>query len=237
MLWLWNGRISSATAVLLVLVRIEDAAPARDGGLQGQRAHRLRPHLESSYAEVEQQVRKLQQRTSINGSTLEAPSPYGLSLCFDETGSPLRIWCSVGCPSRFYTVHGTGETMTASTCGGASFNTCLIVREGSTNSSCALLNCAGMFSREATLHLVDASAIAGAKLMLSRCISCAGPTGHNDQFCGDQSKVTWHSETDKTYHIQVTGWDSGWSLPCCGTFTLQVGGTDEKLIEMDMPSR
>jgi hypothetical protein len=72
--------------------------------------------------------------------------PFGLSFCPDEYNS---VSCNVGCRSKFYTVVGTGENMTASTCGGGdNWGTRLIVREGSTNSSCLSLTCAGTYLRK-----------------------------------------------------------------------------------------
>jgi hypothetical protein len=97
-------------------------------------------------------ARKLE--TSILGDTTNAPRPYGLPLCIDEHthNSPpfehYSSWCSIGCESRFYTIQGTGETMTASTCGMAagSFvleDTRLIVREGPAGAPCLELKCVG----------------------------------------------------------------------------------------------
>jgi hypothetical protein len=87
--------------------------------------------------------RKLLETTSVNGSTVGAPRPYGLPLCFDADGDSA---CSIGCPSKFYTVKGTGESMTASLCGGniiTNYWGRLIVRAGSTTSSCLDMLCIG----------------------------------------------------------------------------------------------
>jgi hypothetical protein len=55
--------------------------------------------------------------------------------------------CSVHCLSKFYTVTGTGGEMIASTCGGiTNYPARLVVREGSTDSSCPDLLCIGTFS-------------------------------------------------------------------------------------------
>jgi hypothetical protein len=77
---------------------------------------------------------------SDSGTTAAAPLAYGLPLCIDERN---RYYCSVGCPSKFYTVQGMGVEMTASTCGGSGYNNRLIVREGPTTTSCLALTCVG----------------------------------------------------------------------------------------------
>jgi hypothetical protein len=43
------------------------------------------------------------------------------------------------------------------------------------------------------------------------------------------STISWNSEADKTYHIQVTGGGIRW----LGKFRLVVTGTEEELIERD----
>jgi hypothetical protein len=85
-------------------------------------------------------ARRLQQTLNANGTTEGADRPYGLPFCTDERG---RQYCSVGCPSKFYTVVGTGGNMTASTCEGVLWDTRLTVREGSTRSRCSALTCIG----------------------------------------------------------------------------------------------
>jgi hypothetical protein len=80
--------------------------------------------------------------TSVAGTTRDAARPYGLPLCLDEYSDES---CSIGCPSLFYTVSGTGENMTASTCDGADWNARLIVREGPTTSACPDLLCLSTF--------------------------------------------------------------------------------------------
>jgi hypothetical protein len=81
---------------------------------------------------------------SSNGTTQDAALPYGLPTCLGD-GPPFFNWCNVGCRSKFYKVVGTGESMTASTCGGADFDTKLIVREGSAATPCSELTCAGAY--------------------------------------------------------------------------------------------
>jgi hypothetical protein len=74
-----------------------------------------------------------------DGTTVGAARAYGLPLCLDERN---RLWCSNGCASKFYTVNGTGQTITASTCSGSpDWDTRLIVREG--DSQCSDLRCVG----------------------------------------------------------------------------------------------
>jgi hypothetical protein len=80
--------------------------------------------------------------TSVAGTTRDAARPYGLALCLDEYSDES---CSIGCPSLFYTVNGTGKNMTASTCDGADWNARLIVREGPTTSACPDLLCLRTF--------------------------------------------------------------------------------------------
>jgi hypothetical protein len=82
--------------------------------------------------------------TSVNGTTRDAARPYGLPLCLDEYSDES---CSIGCPSLFYTVNGTGENMTASTCDGTDWNARLIVREGPMTSACPDLICLRTFRR------------------------------------------------------------------------------------------
>jgi hypothetical protein len=87
--------------------------------------------------------RRLQQTltaSATNSTAGAALLPDGLRFCTDEFGFQN---CNIACPSKFYTVAGTGNNMTASTCGGADWDTLLYVRAGSTNSSCSELTCAG----------------------------------------------------------------------------------------------
>jgi hypothetical protein len=74
------------------------------------------------------------------GDTTGAAAPYGLSFCADDSGATT---CSVGCPSKFYTVVGTGGSMTASTCEGSDRGLRLIVRQGLTTGPCSALTCVG----------------------------------------------------------------------------------------------
>jgi hypothetical protein len=85
--------------------------------------------------------RRRLETASDSGDTTGAALPYGLPFCTSEYG---YTSCNIGCPSKFYTVAGTGGDMTASTCGGATWDTLLYVRAGSTNLSCSELTCVGM---------------------------------------------------------------------------------------------
>jgi hypothetical protein len=88
------------------------------------------------------QDRNLQITNSDSSTTVGKPRPYGLSLCTDEHN---RNWCSNGCSSQFYKVPGTGDLMTASTtCGGANWNTRIIVREGDPTEPCSAHRCVGV---------------------------------------------------------------------------------------------
>lgn len=58
-------------------------------------------------------------------------------------------------------------------------------------------------------------------------------TENVDDSCGLQSIVTWSSTAGATYHIQVTGYQSGNT----GTFTLTVDGTSETLVEYTNPRK
>jgi hypothetical protein len=84
--------------------------------------------------------------SSITGTTIDAPVPYGLPLCVDEDrGYPS---CAVGCPSRFFEVKGTGGGMMASaTATGNEWGeeVRLIVRGGPAGSACSELTCVGMY--------------------------------------------------------------------------------------------
>jgi hypothetical protein len=86
--------------------------------------------------------RRLQVALNATGDTTDAALAYGLPFCTSEYGLTL---CNIGCPSKFYTVDGTGGDMTASLCGGPARDTVLVVRQGSTNSSCSELTCVGMY--------------------------------------------------------------------------------------------
>ena len=71
---------------------------------------------------------------SVSGSTDGAPFPTSNPVCGES-------FCANGCPSRTYTVVGTGERMVASTCSSATvFDTQIYVYEGT---ECGALTCLG----------------------------------------------------------------------------------------------
>jgi hypothetical protein len=122
--------------------------------------------------------------------------------------------------------------MTASTCGAVSFDTRLIVREGSTNSSCSALTCAGAYlvSSVSLDYVMHSHFVANVD-------SCSMPaTGSNDDAgCGGGSSVTWNSLLNATYHIQVTGSDQS----VAGDYFLQVDGVrpGQTLVESVSPGK
>lgn len=72
--------------------------------------------------------------TSATGTTVGAPSPSGNPACGGT--------CENGCPAKWFSVVGTGATITASTCNFAtsgSYNSRLVVFSG----ACSSLTCVG----------------------------------------------------------------------------------------------
>jgi hypothetical protein len=77
-----------------------------------------------------------QRRLAVFASTDGAPSPNGNPTCGK---------CDNGCPSKTYTVPGSGGRMVASTCSYIGYDTRIVVYQGT---SCASLTCIGEFRRE-----------------------------------------------------------------------------------------
>jgi hypothetical protein len=170
---------------------------------------------------------------SDSGDTTGAALPYGLPFCTSELG---YTYCNIGCPSKFYAVDGTGGDMTASTCGGADWDTLLVVRQGSTNSTCSELTCVGMYLTKPPL--LKATCCTPHFLANDCCCFPASTTASNDDGCGvfaGPSSVTWSSTEGVTYHIQVTGFDPSQ----LGTYALQVSGAGlgQTLVEMESPGK
>jgi hypothetical protein len=116
-------------------------ARSDDGGREGEPG--LQAGIPIRRSKDPEEGRWLQRTVSDSGNTTTgAAPPYGLSFCTTERNVEN---CNVGCPSKFYTVVGTGGNMTASTCGGATWDTILYVRAGSTSSPCSKLTCTGMY--------------------------------------------------------------------------------------------
>jgi hypothetical protein len=76
-----------------------------------------------------------QRRLAVFASTDGAPSP---------NANPTCGRCANGCPSKTYTVPGSGGPMVASTCSYVGYDTRIAVYQGS---SCASLTCLGEFCR------------------------------------------------------------------------------------------
>jgi hypothetical protein len=77
------------------------------------------------------------QSASVSGDTTGAPLTQGMP------ASCALSLCANNCPGLFYRVVGSGLSMTASTCGTASFNQRLYVWDGDTNQRCQFFTCAG----------------------------------------------------------------------------------------------
>jgi hypothetical protein len=227
----------SRPAALLLLLLFSSSLPGRrpwaaaDGGvvLHGPEPREGGTDLQAGIWSGE--GRRLQQTLSATNSTAGAALPYGLRFCADERGVE---YCQIGCPSKFYTVAGTGGNMTASLCGGADWDTLLVVRQGSTNSSCSELTCVGMYLIKPPF--LEATCFTPHFLSNTCCCFPFSTTASNDDGCGLlQSSVTWKSQVGVTYHIQVTG-----ANPLqLGTYTLQVAGVGlgQTLVETESPGK
>jgi hypothetical protein len=125
------------------------------------------------------------------------------------TSTPYCAGCSSECPSKWYTVRGTGGEMLASTCGYAAYDTRIIVLAG----QCGALSCVGTRVPTCAVQCHAFAIERSSNSLTCPCPAAFPLAASDDDTCGSSSQVRWDSVAGETYRNQVTGFSSShWGL-------------------------